>query len=88
MKDLRPLDILYEALHAGDFGLSVLTSDPERAKQAFYKARREAFDPDLSCLQFRTSPTNPSGAIWIVRGTDGKENRGRVDSDPLLDLDV
>jgi hypothetical protein len=61
------LGILYQALGA-TLGLVVRTDNPTMAKQRLYAARRKSGDPDLDRLQFLTSPDNPSGEIWIVKG--------------------
>ena len=44
--------LLFQAL-AEPFGLLCKANDPERARQALYRARREALDPELDGLQVR-----------------------------------
>jgi hypothetical protein len=56
---------LYEAL-SSPLGKVITTSDREALRQHYYKARREANDPELDVLSFVPSPTNPD-ELWIVR---------------------
>lgn len=58
-------EIMYLAL-AEPVGLLLQTSDRERARQAFYRARAAASDPALTELQFRVSPF-PEGDLVICR---------------------
>jgi hypothetical protein len=60
------LAILQSAM-AEPIGLVLRTSDPTRARAALYKARAEAQDPQLACLQIRTSPF-PDGNLVICKG--------------------
>jgi hypothetical protein len=62
------LEHLYTA-HASRFGVVLAVSDTTRVRQQLYAARRQCGDPELDCLQFRLSPTNPEGELWIVKGT-------------------
>lgn len=57
-------EILCEAL-AEPVGLEVESSNPVLLKQRFYALRRK--HDEFSCLSFITHPTNPDGAIWIVK---------------------
>lgn len=57
--------ILYQAL-GEPIGLLVQCSDWARARQAFYRARAEAGDPDLASLQFRHSPGLDGGNLIII----------------------
>lgn len=59
-------ELLYQALRE-PIGVLVQTSDFARARQAFYRARADAADPELSQLQFRTSPGLPGGNLIIVK---------------------
>lgn len=59
------LAMLYEALSV-EVGKVVSTSDVEHLRAQFYKVRREANDPELDCLSFIPSPTNPE-ELWIVK---------------------
>lgn len=63
------LELLYEA-YRSEFGIIVNTSDPERLRQKLYAERKK--DPDLRCLSFRISPTNPTAQLFIVKGTHAK----------------
>lgn len=58
--------ILYSAM-ADPIGLLLQVSDFSRARQALYRARAEAADPDLAVLQFRASPGLPEGNLIIVK---------------------
>ncbi len=60
--------ILYQAL-GEPIGLLLEVSDFARARQALYRARAEAKDPDLAGLQFRASPGLDGGNLIIVKGT-------------------
>lgn len=62
----RILGILYQAL-ASDFGIEVRSSDPVRARQRLYEARRSTSDPALAILQFRLSPSDRD-CILITKG--------------------
>lgn len=66
------LELCYQAL-ASPIGIVVSVSDFGSAQQRLYSARKRSGDPDLACLQFRRSPTNPESEIWIVKGTAPKE---------------
>ena len=66
MANLGDLEILYAAL-ASPIGVVVATSDFKIAQQRLYKARRDSGDPELSVLQFRSSPHHPD-EIWVVKG--------------------
>lgn len=61
--------LLYRAL-ASPYGIeiNVVGGTVKAARQKLYEARRGAMDPALSVLQFRASPLNPDGAIWITKG--------------------
>lgn len=59
------LDLLYEAL-SQPFGVALATNDLEKARQKLYRLRQGAKDPDLDCLAFVQSPTDPL-QLWIVR---------------------
>lgn len=59
------LNHLYEAL-GSPFGVVVQCSHTEKARQAYYKLRKESADPDLESLSILQSPTDPL-ALWIVK---------------------
>ena len=61
-------DLLYQALRE-DIGVLIQVSDFARARQALYRARADAGDPELAQLQFRTSPGLAGGNLIIVRET-------------------
>jgi hypothetical protein len=62
----RWVPLLYQAL-AEPFGLLLTTNDVARAKAQIYAARKLASDPELDCLQLRTSPFT-EGELVLVRG--------------------
>lgn len=62
--DPAALLILHQAL-ASPFGVALETTDPLKAKAHLYKARAEARQPALQCLQIRQGP---EGEIWLVKG--------------------
>lgn len=67
--DLSPevcKEILYSAMRE-DIGLLVQVTDFARARQAFYRARADANDDQLSILQFRSSPGLAGGNLIIVK---------------------
>lgn len=59
-------EILYLAL-ASQLGIVISVTDANAAKQSLYQTRSKLSDPSLGCLQFRTSPDNPAGEIWIIK---------------------
>ena len=59
--------LLYQALGT-PLGIAVSCEDFTAAAQALYQCRVALADPDLGRLQFRRSPFNPEGEIWIVKG--------------------
>jgi len=61
------LEILYTAL-GSPIGIECEAPDVAFAIQKLYKARRDAQDPDLDCLQFRRCPHAPDSKVWIVKG--------------------
>jgi hypothetical protein len=58
------IELLYEALNS-PLGVIVESSNVEAVKARLYNLRRQ--DPALACLSLLTSPTNPTGEIWIVK---------------------
>lgn len=72
------LELLYQAL-ASPIGIVVRTSNFSLCQQRFYRARREAGDPALDCLQLRRSPFAPEGEIWIVKGGAHSAQKGQDD---------
>jgi hypothetical protein len=69
MPMLSEIDVLYQAL-GSPLGLVIRVSNFALAQQRLYKARRDASDPDLACLQLRRSPLVPDSELWIVKGGD------------------
>lgn len=61
------LEFWYQA-KAAKFGIELIVSDSNLAKQRLYKARADAKDPLLNDLQIRTSPVLPESHLWIVKG--------------------
>lgn len=61
----QELEMLYAAL-ASPLGIELRSSNVELLKQRLYRARRNAADPLLDTLQFRTRPDN---LLWIVKGS-------------------
>jgi len=64
MQGTNLLEILYEAYRA-ELGIVVSTNDPERLRQKLYAERKK--DPELACLSFRISPTNPGAELLIIK---------------------
>lgn len=64
------IELLYRALEA-PLGIVVRTSDPERARQRFYAARKT--NPAFDELSIKPSNTNPGSELWIVRKTHQQE---------------
>lgn len=62
--DASPEEILYEAL-ASPLGLLVETNNPAALRAKLYAVRRA--DADLECLSIHLAPTNPNGALFIVK---------------------
>jgi hypothetical protein len=60
--------LLYQAL-GSPIGIACAVDDFAAAAQALYQCRSALADSDLARLQFRRSPYNPEGEIWIVRGS-------------------
>ena len=58
------IELLYRALEA-PLGIVVRTSDPERARQRFYAARKT--NPAFDELSIKPSHTSPGTEIWVVR---------------------
>lgn len=69
------LEKLYDALRA-PLGIVVETNDPERLRAKLYALRRERqdSDPQLRCLSFVISPTNPGSELWIIKTKQPDEN--------------
>lgn len=61
-------DLLYQALRQ-DIGILVQVTDFARARQALYRARADANDPELTKLQFRVSPGLSGGNLIIIKET-------------------
>lgn len=58
------IELLYAAMNS-EFGVAVSTSDPVQLRAKLYPLRKT--DPDLACLSFTISPTNPTSELWIIR---------------------
>ena len=57
MKDAHLMSFLYSA-RSSPIGLLLFSPEPERLRQALYRARNRALDPSLDALEFRLiSPT-------------------------------
>lgn len=68
----QSLELCYLAL-ASPIGIVVSVSAFVPVQQKLYAARKASGDPTLDCLQFRRSPIEPEGEIWIVKGnTNGQ----------------
>lgn len=63
------LSLLYQAL-ASPRGIVLAVTDFVPCQAKLYKARKDSGDPALAALQFRRSPQNPEGEIWIVKGAE------------------
>lgn len=61
------LEILYHAF-GSPCGIAVQVSDVKNAMAKFYKARKEAGDPDLMTLKIHVSPFLPEEELWITNG--------------------
>lgn len=59
------LNLLYEAL-GSPLGVVVQCDNAEKVRQKLYALRKEQNDPDLECLSFVQSPSNPQ-QLWIVK---------------------
>lgn len=64
------IELLYRALEA-PLGIVVRTSDPERARQRFYAARKH--NPEFEALSIKPSHTNPGTELWLVRKNPVRE---------------
>jgi len=62
---------LYQALGT-ERGIVLSVSNMQVARARAYKARAQAQDPDLACLQFRPHPNNPEGELMILKGEPPK----------------
>lgn len=60
------LEFLYDA-NASQFGIVLAVDDPDRVKQALYRARSKSGEPSLAGLQIRVSPILPREELWIVK---------------------
>lgn len=59
--------LLSEVLMGNNKVISV--SNPEKFKALFYKARKALQAEGLPCnISCRTSPDNPQGEVWLVKG--------------------
>ncbi len=61
------INLLYEAL-GSPFGVVIAcdSGTTPQVRQKLYNLRKESGDPDLDCLSFVQSPSNPSH-LWIVK---------------------
>lgn len=60
------LEFLYDALQT-PFGIVLAVDDPNRVKQALYRARAKSGESSLAGLQIRVSPVLPNEELWIVK---------------------
>jgi hypothetical protein len=67
MVDQELIAYWYQAL-ASQHGVVLGVSDAHLIKQALYRARVQASDPDLARVQIRTSPDRPDSELWLVKG--------------------
>jgi len=65
------VELLYQALGT-PLGIAVTVSNVPKAQQRLHQERAKLQDPDLAVLQFRTSPFQPEGEVWIVKATPPK----------------
>lgn len=75
MTDLEIKTLMYEALETPR-GVSVATSDPDLLKRRIYSIRnseRKNNNREFDQLSIRTSPTNPSGSLWLVKTNQTEE---------------
>lgn len=77
----RCKELLYQAFRE-DIGVLVQVSDFARARQALYRARADAGDPELAQLQFRVSPGLAGGNLIIVKEKVKVTNPGLSDETP------
>jgi hypothetical protein len=61
------LEYWYRAL-AEPSGIILVTNDRDGLRQALYRARRSANDPDLDGLSLVLSPTDDN-QLWIIKKT-------------------
>ncbi len=78
-------ELLYQALRE-DIGVLLQVSDFARARQAFYRARTDAKDPELNQLQFRVSPGLAGGNLIIVKEKVKVVQQHSLDSETAADL--
>ena len=76
MPTVPVLDFWYKALHSRS-GICIRVTDLDKTRQALYRARKDAMDPRLDCLQISASPT-ATDELWIVHAraqepTDAEE---------------
>lgn len=68
--------MMWQALSA-DIGLCIATSDPEQLRTKLYAERRKCREAeifDFDQLQFRISPENPKGELWIQKKQSQQES--------------
>jgi len=53
---------------ASPFGIVLRTDNIPVLRARLYKARAESGDEDLSILQFRPDPSEPTSLLWIIKG--------------------
>lgn len=66
MTEPNYLEFLYDAL-VSQFGIVLAVDDPDRVKQALYRARQKSGESSLAGLQIRVSPVLPREELWIVK---------------------
>jgi hypothetical protein len=62
------IQYLYDAV-SSEYGIVVVTDDPERLRQKLYPLRKQ--DELFECLSFVISPLNNQD-LWIVRNPNGQ----------------
>ena len=56
-----------QAAATAQVGICLRTSNPMRARQALYNFRRAFGSPEFADIHIRASPTDPDGALWLLR---------------------
>lgn len=59
-------EALYRALHS-EHGIVLSSSAPDKLRQKLYAERKKLDDPQLTCLRFAASRTNPESQLLIVK---------------------
>lgn len=59
-----------QAAASEQIGIVLRTDNPARTRQALYNFRRAWGSPDFADIHIRASPTNPDGALWLLRHSE------------------